>query len=120
MFGKETYAGQIIRYKVKPLAGIPLSWMTEIKHVERLKHFVDEQRRGPYRLWHHQHHFREVPGGVEMTDLVHYQLPFGPLGSLAHVITVKSQLKKIFTYRYHKIRELFGSVGNETLKLEMR
>ena len=67
-------------YTVRPLFNIPVSWMTEITHVERHKFFVDEQRKGPYQLWHHQHHFKTVEGGVEMTDLVHYRLPFSFLG----------------------------------------
>ena len=108
VWGQTVYAGQVMTYKVKPLLGIPLSWMTEITHVEEKSYFVDEQRKGPYKLWHHQHHFRAVEGGVEMTDLVHYRLPFGPLGSIAHVLIVKEELEKIFTYRYQKIVELFG------------
>ena len=108
VWGQTVYAGQVMTYKVKPLLGIPLSWMTEITHVEEKSYFVDEQRKGPYKLWHHQHHFRAVEGGVEMTDLVHYRLPFGPLGSIAHGLIVKEELEKIFTYRYQKIVELFG------------
>lgn len=108
LFGDEVYAGQVMTYKVKPMFGIPLSWMTEITHMEPLKLFVDEQRKGPYRLWHHQHHFNAIEGGVEMTDLVHYSLPFGILGTLANTVTVKNQLKEIFTYRYFKINEIFG------------
>src|SRR6476469_6117316 len=69
LFGDDMYPGQVITYKVKPLLGIPLFWMTEITHVEKHHFFVDEQRKGPYALWHHQHHFKPVPGGVEMTDI---------------------------------------------------
>ena len=108
VWGKTVYAGQVMTYTIKPLLGVPLSWMTEITHVEEKNYFVDEQRKGPYKLWHHQHHFNAIDGGVEMTDLVHYRLPFGPLGSLAHSLVVKKELKKIFTYRYQKISELFG------------
>ncbi|MEI6950603.1 SRPBCC family protein [Paraflavisolibacter sp. H34] len=115
----EMYPGQIITYKVKPLLGIPVFWMTEITHVEPLKLFVDEQRKGPYTLWHHQHHFASIPGGVEMTDIVHYGLPLGVAGRLAHLLTVKQQLKKIFTYRYFKVNELFGDWPGESLHLEM-
>ena len=75
--GTEAYAGQIITYTVKPLLRIPLHWMTEITQVLPGQLFVDEQRKGPYRLWHHEHHFRQIEGGVEMTDLVQYRLPFG-------------------------------------------
>jgi ligand-binding SRPBCC domain-containing protein len=113
VYGDEIYSGQMITYKVKPLLGIPLFWLTEIRHVERLKVFVDEQRRGPYKLWHHQHHFKAIEGGVEMTDIVHYALPFGALGRMAHAIIVKGQLNKIFAYRYVKVQELFGKWEGE-------
>jgi ligand-binding SRPBCC domain-containing protein len=106
--GTETYPGQIITYKVRPLFGIPVFWMTEITHMERMKLFVDEQRKGPYSLWHHQHHFKSIEGGTEMTDLVHYRVPLGFIGNLAHSLMVKGQLQKVFNYRYQKITELFG------------
>ena len=102
------YPGQVIEYKVHPILGIPLYWMTEITHVVQHKYFVDEQRFGPYELWHHQHHFKEVPGGVEMTDHVHYKLPFWFLGDIANVLFVKKQLKGIFDYRFKKVVEMFG------------
>jgi ligand-binding SRPBCC domain-containing protein len=106
VFGNGIYAGQIITYKVKPLLGIPLFWMTEITHVEPHRYFVDEQRRGPYALWHHQHHFKPITGGTEMTDIIHYQLPLGILGNLALPI-VKKQLQAIFAFRRQKIESLF-------------
>ena len=102
------YAGQIIEYKVSPFPGIPLYWMTEITHVEDKKYFVDEQRYGPYSLWHHQHHFKEINGGVEMTDIVHYKIPFWILGDIANSLFVNKQLKTIFDYRFKKVEELFG------------
>lgn len=101
------YEGQIICYKVKPLLGIPLSWMTEITHIRDKEFFVDEQRIGPYKVWHHQHHFKKVAGGVEMTDIVDYVLPLGFIGRLANSILVKKQLKEIFDYREIKTKELF-------------
>jgi ligand-binding SRPBCC domain-containing protein len=105
--GDKMYAGQIIEYKVSPVMGIPLYWMTEITHVIPGKYFVDEQRFGPYSMWHHQHHFREVRGGVEMTDIVHYKLPLSFLGDIAHVLFVKRQLQQIFDFRYRKVEKLF-------------
>ncbi len=114
IYGEEAYAGQIITYNVKPLLGIPIFWMTEITHVEKYKLFVDEQRKGPYSLWHHQHHFKAIEGGIEMTDIVHYSVPFGFLGNMANKLFVKKQLKKIFTHRYFKINELFGDWPGET------
>lgn len=108
LFGDGMYPGQVITYNVKPLLGIPMFWLTEITHVEKPHFFVDEQRRGPYALWHHEHHFKPVAGGVEMTDLVHYALPLGIAGRLAHALFVKAQLHAIFTYRFQKIETLFG------------
>jgi ligand-binding SRPBCC domain-containing protein len=106
VYGEDIYAGQIITYKVKPLLGIPLFWLTEITHVEHLRYFVDEQRRGPYALWHHQHHFKSIAGGTEMIDIVHYQLPFGFLGNIALPL-VRKQLAHIFAFRKQKVEELF-------------
>ncbi len=106
--GNKMYAGQIIEYTVKPVLGIPLYWMTEITHVEDKKYFVDEQRYGPYSMWHHQHQFKVVEGGVEMTDIVHYKLPFGFLGDIANSLFVKNQLKNIFDFRYKIVEQRFG------------
>jgi ligand-binding SRPBCC domain-containing protein len=106
--GEKMYAGQIIEYKVSPILGIPLYWMTEITNVEDQKYFVDEQRFGPYGMWHHQHHFKAIDGGVEMTDIVHYKLPLFFLGDIANVILVKSQLRGIFNYRYQAVDAKFG------------
>jgi len=101
------YPGQIITYKVSPLLRIPLFWMTEITHVQEQQFFVDEQRKGPYRLWHHQHLFEQTAEGVLMTDIVHYELPFGFIGEMAHALFVKSQLDDIFEFRREKITALF-------------
>lgn len=106
--GNRMYQGQIIEYKVSPLLGIPLYWMTEITHVEDQQFFVDEQRFGPYSLWHHQHHFKAVDGGVEMTDIVHYKLPLWILGDIANAIMVRSQLRQIFDYRFTAVEQRFG------------
>ncbi|HOZ78529.1 MAG TPA: SRPBCC family protein [Ferruginibacter sp.] len=105
--GDTMYPGQVIEYKVSPLMGIPLYWMTEITHVEDKKYFVDEQRYGPYSLWHHQHHFKEVNGGVEMTDIVHYKIPFWFLGDIANSLFVQQQVQGIFDFRFKKVEELF-------------
>jgi ligand-binding SRPBCC domain-containing protein len=109
--GEKMYPGQIIEYKVSPVWGIPIYWMTEITHVEDGKYFVDEQRFGPYSLWHHQHHFAAIDGGVEMTDIVHYKLPFWLLGDIAQGLFVKQQLKNIFDFRFQKVEKLFGVMG---------
>jgi ligand-binding SRPBCC domain-containing protein len=99
--GDRIYAGQIIKYRVSVLPGIRLSWITEITHVNEPFFFVDEQRFGPYKWWHHQHSFREVEGGVEMTDIVSYALPYGILGWLAHYGFVRRRLNSIFDYRFN-------------------
>lgn len=101
------YEGLMIAYKVSPVLGIPLGWITEITHVEPGKYFVDEQRKGPYKIWHHEHHFEETAEGVLMTDIVSYTLPLGWLGKLAHVLFVRKQLEMIFDYRYRKVEALF-------------
>jgi len=108
------YPGQLITYKVSPLLGIKMTWVTEIKHVKHQEFFVDEQMIGPYAIWHHKHMFKEVElangkTGVEMTDVVDYKLPFGFLGNLVHPILVKNKVKEIFSYRTKKLDELFPS-----------
>ena len=106
--GNKMYPGQLIEYKVKPLLGIPLYWMTEITHVQDRQYFIDEQRFGPYALWHHQHHFKAIEGGVEMIDIVHYRVPLGILGDLANSFFVHAKLKSIFDYRFEAVEKLFG------------
>jgi ligand-binding SRPBCC domain-containing protein len=105
---KPMFPGQIIQYIVTPVFGIPTKWVTEITHVKDLEYFVDEQRFGPYALWHHKHFLKEIPGGVEMEDIVDYKLPMGVLGQLVHPILVQPKLNEIFAYRQKKLIELFG------------
>ncbi|WP_297332531.1 SRPBCC family protein [Flavobacterium sp.] len=107
---RKMFPGQIIHYTVTPLMGIKLQWVTEITHVKELEFFVDEQRYGPYRFWHHKHFVKEIPGGVEMEDIVHYKLPMGFLGDVMHPIMVKPKLEAIFKYRHAKLIELFGEM----------
>ncbi len=111
--GENMYGGQIIEYTVSPVLGIPLYWMTEITHVHDQNYFVDEQRYGPYSLWHHQHHFRAIENGVEMTDIVHYKLPLFFLGDIAHALFVKAQLQKIFDHRVTAVENRFGKWEGE-------
>ncbi len=106
--GQKMHPGQLIRYKISPFLGIRMNWVTEITHVQERSFFVDEQRFGPYKFWHHQHKITEVPGGVEMLDTVHYMLPLGPLGTLAQKLFVQRQLEDIFTFRYNKLESLFN------------
>ena len=102
------YAGQLIQYIVTPVLGIPVKWVTEITHVSDKHYFVDEQRFGPYALWHHTHFIKEIPGGVEMEDIVHYKVALGILGQLVHPFLVQPKLEEIFAYRKKKLIELFG------------
>jgi ligand-binding SRPBCC domain-containing protein len=104
---EKMYPGMLITYKVSPLLGIQMDWCTEITHVLDGKYFVDEQRFGPYSMWHHQHHFKVVEGGIEMTDIVNYAIPLGILGRMMNSIMISNEIEKIFTYREKKIAELF-------------
>lgn len=101
------YAGMIITYKVSPLLGIKMNWMTEITHVANKQYFVDEQRFGPYALWHHQHHFKEVPGGTLMTDILNYAIPYSIAGRLANKLLVDRKIDQIFRYREKAVNQLF-------------
>ena len=102
------FAGQIIQYIVTPVLGIKTKWVTEITHVIDKHYFVDEQRFGPYSLWHHKHFIKAIDGGVEMEDIIDYKIPFGLLGQLLHPILVKPKLEEIFNYRTKKLEALFG------------
>ena len=104
------FEGQIITYKVSPLLGVKISWMTEITTVKENEYFIDEQRFGPYSLWHHRHHFYEIDGGIKMIDEVNYKLPFGFLGSIVHHLFVRKKLKSIFEYREKVLIEMFGQI----------
>ena len=104
------FAGQIIEYIVTPILGIKTKWVTEITHSVDKEYFVDEQRFGPYSLWHHSHFIKQIDGGVEMEDLLHYKLPFGLLGQMVHPYLVKPKLDEIFEYRKNKLNELFGTM----------
>jgi len=101
------YAGQIIQYKVSPFPGIRTNWVTEIAHVQTGSYFVDEQRFGPYTLWHHKHFIKKDGDGVLMEDIIHYKLPLGFLGRLMNTLVVRKKLKGIFEYRRKKLEELF-------------
>jgi len=105
------YPGMIVTYRVRPVPGIAVRWVTEITHVREPVLFVDEQRFGPYRFWHHEHHFREIDGGVEVEDIVHYALPLGPVGNMIVGRAVRSRLEVIFAFRREFLGKQFGEVG---------
>ena len=107
---KKMYPGMIITYKVTPLFNVAMNWATEITHVKEPYYFVDEQRFGPYKFWHHQHKFSEIEGGIEMYDILHYKVGFGFIGKAANSLLVKNKLKDIFDFRYMKLEEIFGKM----------
>ena len=107
---EKMYAGMIITYFVRPLLNIPQTWVTEITHVNEPNYFVDEQRIGPYSIWHHQHKIEPIEGGVLMTDIVSYKPPFGIFGSIANSILIKKQLKEIFDFRVTAVEKMFGKM----------
>ena len=103
------YAGQLIEYRVGILPGVWTRWLTEITHVRDGEYFVDEQRIGPYRLWHHEHHFRPAAGGVHMTDHVTYEVGWGPLGDLLERVWVRRELATIFDFRRAQVASVFNT-----------
>jgi ligand-binding SRPBCC domain-containing protein len=105
---EKMYPGMIITYEVSPLLGIKMNWMTEITHVKDKHYFVDEQRMGPYSMWHHQHFFEEKENGVLMTDIVTYIPPYGILGQWANALFIKKQLNNIFKYRFEILEKKFN------------
>lgn len=105
--GEKMHTGQTIRYKIKVLPFYSAYWVTEIMDVHEPFSFVDDQRSGPFKLWRHQHTFKEVDGGVEMTDEISYAIPFGPLGFLAHWLFVRRQVNTIFNHRFEVLTNLF-------------
>ena len=111
----QAYPGQMITYRLKPLPGIEVPWATEITQVREREYFADEQRLGPYALWHHEHLFREVERGIEAADIVHWALPFEPLSApVAHYLVVP-RLREIFRYRAQRLKDRFGAVGDAEL-----
>jgi ligand-binding SRPBCC domain-containing protein len=109
--GNKMYAGQIITYKVSVLPSVRMKWVTEISHVQEPDYFTDEQRFGPFALWHHKHHFKSIEGGVEMTDELDYAIPLGVLGRLAHWLLVEREVNTIFEYRNKVLENLFPEKG---------
>lgn len=107
---EKMHEGQIITYRAKVVPLVTMTWVTEIKGVEEGKSFVDEQRFGPYRLWHHRHTFDEIEGGVLMTDLVHYVMPMGFIGEIAKRLFVGEKLRRVFEFRRKVLEEKFGKM----------
>lgn len=104
---EKMYEGLMITYVIQPMLRIPMDWCTEITHIREGEYFVDEQRKGPYRIWHHEHHFRAVPGGVLMTDILHYDIGKSVFGWLAGQLFVHRQVDRIFRYRRQALEQIF-------------
>lgn len=113
------YKGQLIEYKVSPVLRIPLYWMTKITEMEEGKYFIDEQKKGPYRLWHHEHHFKEIEGGVKIMDFVLYKNPFGLIGDAANSLFVKKKLLKIFRFRFRKVEDVLGKWPHQKASIQI-
>lgn len=113
------FPGQIIQYKVSPFPGYATKWVTEITHVQQGVYFVDEQRFGPYSLWHHKHFINPISEGVEMEDIIDLKLPYGILGQLGYPL-IKKQLVQIFEYREHKLNDLFGNIAGTPTSLTIQ
>lgn len=101
------YSGQIIEYTVSPLPFFKTTWISEISHINKPLFFVDTQLEGPYKLWHHKHYFKKTPHGTKITDVIHYQVPFGIIGRLLHPFIIRPKLAQIFEYRSKAIKTLF-------------
>jgi ligand-binding SRPBCC domain-containing protein len=107
---EKMYPGMMITYKVSPVPGVAMNWATEITHVHDRAFFVDEQRMGPYRIWHHEHHFEAVPGGVKMVDKLYYDIGKSVFGWIAGAVFVHAKVRQIFEFRHKKLVELFGEM----------
>lgn len=106
----QIYPGMIIRYRVRPLWNVPVTWVTEITQVEAPHFFIDNQKYGPYSYWHHQHFFREIPNGVEIEDIVNYRLPVPGIGTVLERLIVKKKVLEIFEFRRSVLEQIFGGV----------
>ena len=104
---EKMFAGQVISYKIKILPGIKSNWITEITNVKKHAYFIDEQRFGPYNMWHHEHHFVETDGEIHMFDKVTYKIPFGFLGHILHSVFIRKKLTTIFNYRAEILDKMF-------------
>ena len=105
------YPGMIISYNLKLFSGFMFNWMTEITQVKEMEYFIDSQLSGPYGIWHHEHYFKKVDGGVEITDLLYYKLPFGFLGRLINFLFIHKKVEGIFSYRFNILNQKFGVTG---------
>lgn len=102
------YEGMLMQLRLKPFLGIPIDWLTEITHIKEKEYFIDEQRVGPFRFWHHEHRVLPIEGGVEIQDTVHYVMPFSIFGRFVHWLFLRKQVENIFIYREETMEKVFG------------
>lgn len=107
MTQNQIYPRMLIQYQIQPFLGLRFKWVTEITQVKELEYFIDIQRFGPFRFWHHEHHFKEVNDGVEVTDIFYYALPLGVIGQMVHACSVKRKMKQVFNYRFQMLERVF-------------
>jgi ligand-binding SRPBCC domain-containing protein len=100
----EMRAGTEIDYRIH-VHRVPVRWTSRIDEWEPGRSFVDRQLRGPYALWHHRHWFERDGEGTIVHDEVHYAMPFGRLGELAHPLFVRRDLERIFAYRHQAVEQ---------------
>lgn len=108
---EKMYEGLIITYKITPVLNIPLTWVTEITEIKEPLYFIDEQRKGPYKTWHHEHHFKKVDGGVIMKDILDYEVGKSIFGWVAEKLFVNKKVQKIFSFREQMLKKLFLADG---------
>lgn len=105
---EEMYNGVHIGYIVKPLWGVKMKWLSELKHIRKNEYFVDEQRVGPYRYWFHEHILEDNGEGCLMTDRISYALPRLPFSTIINKWIVRRKLEEIFEYREKVFAENFS------------
>lgn len=104
------YPGMLISYKVKPILDIPVTWVNEIRHVSEMNYFIDNQKSGPYKYGYHQHIFKEIDSGMEMTDIVNYVPPERAIGRLAEKLFIEDRVEEIFKYRTEILKKLLPNL----------
>ena len=107
------HPGTLYSAQIRPFPGISMQWITEITYIRPPSLFITDQRVGPFKVWHHEYHFREHADGVELEDIVQYGLPLGPIGSLVHDLYVRRKLHEVFTYRAQSLERRFGAVSRQ-------
>ena len=102
------YEGKIISYSINPFKFYNIKWVTEITKIKKNDFFIDEQRFGPYKMWHHEHHFiKNNDNTTTIHDKVIYKLPYGIIGKINHKLFIKKRLLEIFNFRKKTMKQLY-------------